>query len=280
MKNRISIITVVFNDVKNIEKSIKNSLCQTYDDFEIIVVDGGSTDGTVEILKKFSERIKWVSEPDKGLYDAMNKGTRMATGEWVIFHNCGDYFLSKDSLSNFFYEYKEDRGEQFILGRTRDVEKYGYIDRIPNILTKSYYDAMPVCPPATLIRRLWMLKYPYDIKYRNSADYDFFVRSLKLGARYFYVDQPLVLFDCTEGTTAEHYDVTIKENIAHLTFSGAPDHSIAKWVKFLKHYKRIQWAYNNIPFMKFVIDYRRIKKYKKEGWILKNSEYLLKNVDF
>ena len=279
MKNKVSIITVVFNDVKNIEKSIKNTLCQTYSPLELIVVDGGSTDGTVDVIKKYSDKIQWISEPDKGLYDAMNKGTMMATGEWVIFHNCGDFFLTKDSVRNFFNEYKEDKGEHFILGRTRDVEQYGYIDRIPNILSKSYFEAMPVCPPATFIRRSWMLKYPYDITYRNSADYDFFVRSFIIGAKYFYINQPLVLFDCTEGTTADHYDVTIKENIEHLTLSGAPKHSIAKWKKFLNHYKRVQWMYDNLPLMKFIIDSRRRRKYKKEGWVPEDPGFIFSNID-
>ncbi len=279
MNSTISIITVVYNDVKNIEKSIRNTLCQTYPQIELIVVDGDSTDGTVEIVKKYSDKIKWISEPDKGLYDAMNKGTHMASGDWVIFHNCGDFFLSRDSIKRVFDEYKEDKGEQFILAQTRDVESYGFIDREPGILSKSYYDAMPVCPPATFVRRTWMLKYPYDIQYRNSADYDFFVRSLKNGATFFYVNQPLVLFDCTEGTTAEHYDVTIKENIVHLTVSGASEKSISKWEKLLKRYKRNKWLYCHIPIMKLIIDWHRKQNYKKEGWVLANPDELLRKVD-
>lgn len=98
-----SIITVVYNDKIGLENTINSVLSQTFDSIEYIIVDGGSTDGTVDVIKKYQDRIdKWVSEPDNGIYDAMNKGVKMATGEWLIMMNAGDYFADVDVLQRVF----------------------------------------------------------------------------------------------------------------------------------------------------------------------------------
>lgn len=90
---KISIITVVYNGISEIEKTIQSVLNQTYPNIEYIIIDGGSTDGTIDIIKKYQGQLAyWVSEPDEGIYYAMNKGIQKATGEWIHFRNCGDYF--------------------------------------------------------------------------------------------------------------------------------------------------------------------------------------------
>ena len=114
---KVTVITVVYNNVSKIEKTIQNVLKQTYSELEYVVVDGASTDGTTDIIKKYNENIKWISEPDKGIYDAMMKGVRMATGEWVLFRNCGDFFFKPTSIEDVFSKY-EDKGEDFLLADT------------------------------------------------------------------------------------------------------------------------------------------------------------------
>lgn len=100
---KISVITVVRNDVSHIEQTMLSVLNQTYPNVEYIVIDGGSTDGTVDIIKKYAERISfWVSEPDGGIYPAMNKGLEHATGEWVNFMNSGDSFADCGVLNDIF----------------------------------------------------------------------------------------------------------------------------------------------------------------------------------
>lgn len=103
MNNKISIITVCFNCADQLEKTILSYMSQTYNDKELIVVDGGSNDRTIEVINKYHENIsKWISEPDEGIYDAMNKGLSLAVGEWVNFMNAGDVFTDKNVLTNIF----------------------------------------------------------------------------------------------------------------------------------------------------------------------------------
>lgn len=104
MKLLISVVTVCYNAADTIEKTMLSVLNQTYHDIEYIIIDGGSTDGTVEIIRKYADRIAyWVSEPDKGIYDAMNKGIKVATGEWINFMNAGDEFVDANVLDKLFF---------------------------------------------------------------------------------------------------------------------------------------------------------------------------------
>ncbi len=99
----ISVITICYNAAAGIERTIQSVLGQTYRNIEYIIIDGGSSDGTVDIIKKYEDRFEyWVSEPDKGIYDAMNKGIKHAEGEWLNMMNAGDNFADKDVLKNIF----------------------------------------------------------------------------------------------------------------------------------------------------------------------------------
>jgi putative colanic acid biosynthesis glycosyltransferase len=100
---RVSIITVVFNDKQGVRTTLSSIKTQTYRQMEVIVVDGQSTDGTVEVVRQFGETVScFISEPDNGIYDAMNKGVKLATGDFVIFLNAGDYFFSDNVLDQLF----------------------------------------------------------------------------------------------------------------------------------------------------------------------------------
>src|SRR5690606_2467889 len=88
---KLSVITIVYNNVKDIERTILSIITQTYDNIEYIIIDGGSTDGTLDIIKKYQHKVsQWVSEPDKGIYNAMNKGLKMSSGDYILFMNSGD----------------------------------------------------------------------------------------------------------------------------------------------------------------------------------------------
>lgn len=101
MRNKVSVITVVFNDVSNIRATIESFFAQTWAEKEYIIIDGGSTDGTVEIIKEYADRLAfWCSEKDDGIYDAMNKGIEHASGDWINILNSGDIYCNADVLKN------------------------------------------------------------------------------------------------------------------------------------------------------------------------------------
>lgn len=102
-KPRITVVTVVYNGVETLEETILSVIGQTYTDFEYIIIDGGSNDGTLDIIKKYENNISsWISEPDKGIFDAMNKGLQRANGEWLNFMNSGDMFYNSSILRDVF----------------------------------------------------------------------------------------------------------------------------------------------------------------------------------
>ncbi len=109
MNPKLSIITIVYNGEALIEGTILSVLCQSYANIEYIIIDGKSTDNTMKIVGKYSERIqKVISEPDKGLYDAMNKGLAIATGEYVWFMNCGDWIYDRDTVKQMFSDHNDE----------------------------------------------------------------------------------------------------------------------------------------------------------------------------
>lgn len=125
----ISIITICYNAASDLEKTIKSVRAQVFNDYEYIIVDGGSKDVTSEIIKSNADVItKWVSEPDKGIYDAMNKGIKMATGDWVIMMNAGDIFADPDVLQNVFSHVIPDN-ITFLYGDTLSRQKNGKLLR-------------------------------------------------------------------------------------------------------------------------------------------------------
>lgn len=122
----ISVVTVSYNAVTTIEQTILSVINQTYPHIEYIIIDGGSTDGTVDVIKKYADKITyWVSEPDKGIYDAMNKGVREAKGKYITFLNAGDFYYNQDSLLQLIQKGEIDNDPDVIYGYQIHSFNYG-----------------------------------------------------------------------------------------------------------------------------------------------------------
>lgn len=214
MKNcKVTVITVCYNAVSTIENTIRSVLAQTYDNIEYIVIDGGSTDGTVEVIRKYSDRIaKWISEPDKGIYDAMNKGIESATGEWINFRNSGDVFATPDSVARMFST-PVDSDVAVLHGDCYFVSETDYIIKTPKIQEDNtcYKRVMPVNHCASFIRAKIHKARLFDLSYRASADYDFFYKCCEDGLKYEYRPVVVALF-AMDGFTASHKGITIRDN--------------------------------------------------------------------
>jgi len=180
---KISVVTVVYNSAALIENTVKSIINQSYSHIEYIVVDGGSTDGTIDILNRYKKNISTlISEPDHGIYDAMNKGISLATGDFVVFINSGDKFSSPDILEKIFSNPDAAQAD-VIYGDTDITDSEGNIihsrrHRPPESLNwKSFKRGMLVCHQSFIARR--NLIDSYDLTYRYAADFDWCIRILK-----------------------------------------------------------------------------------------------------
>ncbi|MCR9287118.1 MAG: glycosyltransferase [Bacteroidetes bacterium] len=182
---KISIITVVYNGKDLIEGTINSVLNQTYQNIEYTIIDGGSKDGTLEIIKKYESKIsKWKSEPDNGLYDAMNKGLKIATGEFVWFMNAGDWIFEKDTIEKMVRKCEKETdvlfGEVMLVNDNRKhlgTRSENTTQKLPKKLNwKSLKKGMVVCHQAFLPRRNLA---PLYIENNLAADIHWVIECLK-----------------------------------------------------------------------------------------------------
>ena len=220
---KFSIITVTYNAGKVLEDTIQSVVFQTYRNMEYIIVDGGSTDNTLDVAHKYQERIsKVISEPDKGLYDAMNKGIRMATGDYLCFLNAGDELHENETLQKIVYTLKGKELPDVIYGETAIVDEEGHFLHMRRLSTpehlhwKSFKEGMLVCHQAFLTRRELALANPYDLRYRFSADFDWCIRIMKQSKNLHNTHLTLIDY-LNEGMTTQNHKASLKERFRIMT---------------------------------------------------------------
>lgn len=172
----VTVVTVVFNGEAFIGKTIKSVIDQNYDNLEYIIVDGGSNDMTVEIIRKYENKIAyWVSEKDSGIYDAMNKGIDLATGEWVNFLNAGDVFCNNEVIEKIIFSKK--LSADLMYGNAIAIENNGNLvyhrasDELNNLWKKAQFGHESLFVKSSIIK-----KNKFDISLKVAADYDFILK--------------------------------------------------------------------------------------------------------
>lgn len=206
---KLSIITINYNNAEGLRKTLASIASQTFCDFEHIIVDGGSTDGSVEVIREYEQslasrlsplasNLKWLSEPDSGIYNAMNKGIKMANGEYLLFLNSGDYLVDADTLKNVFADADD---VDIIYGDRINVWKDGLErnrDSFPDHITGYFLYRGMISHQASFIKSDLFVKYGLyreDLKY--GADWEFFLRTFLLyNCTYQHIYQNVVCFDC------------------------------------------------------------------------------------
>lgn len=218
---KISVITVTYNAGEVLEDTIQSVISQTYHHVEYILVDGASKDNTMAIANRYGERIhKIVSEPDKGLYDAMNKGISLATGDYLCFLNAGDSFHEDDTLQQVVHSITESELPDVLYGETAIVDKNGHFLRMrrlsaPEVLTwKSFKQGMLVCHQAFLARHT--VVEPYDLQYHFSADFDWCIRVMKK-ARSLHNTHLTLIDYLDEGMTTQNRKASLRERFRIMT---------------------------------------------------------------
>jgi len=218
MKPKLSVITIVYNNVKDIERTMLSVLQQSYPSIEYIIIDGASTDGTMEVINKYQAKLaKVISEPDKGIYDAMNKGLLQATGDYVLFMNSGDEIFDQDTVAEVL---KTEEGADIYYGETEmyneSWESLGQRRHAapPTFNWKSFKYGMNISHQAIYIKRTFT--EPYDLQYKYSADIDWIIKiarkSSKIVNTHRYVAKYLV-----GGVSKKRHLASLKERFRIFT---------------------------------------------------------------
>jgi glycosyltransferase involved in cell wall biosynthesis len=242
-----SIITVTYNAAQWLERTIQSIVSQSYPYIEYIIIDGNSTDGTLDIIRRYESGIsRWISEPDEGLYDAMNKGLQLATGDYVWFVNAGDTLYSSDILREIVNKIGEKRLPDIIYGETEITDAAGNslgmrrLKAPEKLSWKSFRMGMLVCHQSFIVRR--EIAEPYDLQYKYTADYDWCIRCMKKAGLIFNAHLILSCF-LEAGLSADNRKASLKERyqimcvfygklptqIRHLWF--AVRFYASKWIK-------------------------------------------------
>lgn len=235
--DKVTVITVVYNDVKNIRKTIMSCLDQDYPDVEYIIIDGGSTDGTKEIINEYKGSLDYFcSEKDNGIYDALNKGILKAHGEWIIVLNSGDTFVSSNVLSSIFDNMNYDNtdviyGDSIEQGDEAEI----YVESADDISLMEY---RPIYRHgASLVRRDVQKKYMYDIsredKYGFALDWDVIYRMYKDGVRFKRVNCAIERYE-KDGVSNNQ----LKSLLYNYRISSCGKHNMSKMYYFVKSYFR------------------------------------------
>lgn len=243
-KPLVSVITVCYNSAEMLQRTIKSLRIQTYKEIEYIVIDGASKDNTLQVIKENQDIINlWISEPDNGLYFAMNKGLELANGDYVIFINAGDMFYSPETLEKIFSSHQDDidiyYGDTMILAE--NLKELGS-RRLspPKQLTKnSFRWGMTVCHQSIFIKRSIAPKY--DTSYRITADYDWVLSSIENAKKIVNTKQYISKF-LSGGLSSKHIMKANKERFRIM----------------IKHYGLITalW-YNFLMLFRLIITYIR-----------------------
>jgi glycosyltransferase involved in cell wall biosynthesis len=196
----VSIVTIVLNNSEKIESTIKSVLIQSYTNIEYIIIDGGSTDGTLMIIDNYKNKIsKILSEPDKGIYDAMNKGIALSTGEWIIFLNSGDRFSEGNVLSGIFNSNAVQTRSADIIYSDVIIDN-GSRKKIRKAKSlRTFWHGLPFSHQSCIVRTKFVKQVPFSTQYKICSDYDSLYPLYLRKSIFFYYENPISIIDITTG---------------------------------------------------------------------------------
>ena len=243
---KVTVVTAVLNDAGHIEQTILSVISQTDIEIEYIIVDGGSKDGTLELIGKYKDKISLlISEPDRGVYDAMNKGIKYSTGDFVYFLNSGDVLLNPSILSKIKLEELKERNA-IIYGNV--VVAYGNIEALekprPFFNSKMKFKGIGICHQSMFFPGKLIRNEKYDLSYNIAADYDLAYRLWRKGTEFLYKDITIAKYDWGKGISSNPYkllDVYLENaRVCHQQLNPL------YWAKMVLEYIRLQKKLANL----------------------------------
>ncbi|GAB6010895.1 glycosyltransferase family 2 protein [Viscerimonas tarda] len=241
-KPKITVVTVVYNAVNDIEKTIKSVITQSYPSVEYLVIDGGSTDGSLDIIKNYASQItngefpniafRWISEPDKGIYDAMNKGIERSSGDWINFMNAGDYFYSADAIQQMFSLPEEEYADFAVLyGDTEfRLKTFSYVIEAMESQLDRF---MPFSHQAAFTRIQYARENKYNTDYKIAADTEFFLKLIRQGLRYKHIPVVVCSYDSQRGLSADN-EIRRSKELVRMQISYGADKNSPYYKKYIR----------------------------------------------
>ena len=243
---KVTVVTAVLNDAGHIEQTILSVISQTDIEIEYIIVDGGSKDGTLELIGKYKDKISLlISESDRGVYDAMNKGIKHSSGDFVYFLNSGDVLLNPSILSKIKLEELKERNA-IIYGNV--VVAYGNIEALekprPFFNSKMKFKGIGICHQSMFFPGELIRNEKYDLSYKIAADYDLVYRLWRKGTEFLYRDLTIAKYDWGKGISSNPYKLldVYRENarVCHQQLNPL------YWAKMILEYIRLQKKLANL----------------------------------
>ena len=217
---KISIITANLNNAAGLRETIKSVESQTYTDFEYIIIDGDSTDGSVDVIKNYSEKITfWLSEPDNGIYDALNKGVKFAKGEWVVFMNSGDLFNDNNVFLQIFSN-EIETSTDILYGNTIVKESNKKI-KPPAKINKNFFFFETICHQSLFFKRnIFEILGYHNLNYKIISDREFLIRAIIRNFKFTYIDIDVCLWEA-EGLSSKNVNILNNEftNMKNIYFN-------------------------------------------------------------
>lgn len=217
----VSVITVCYNSGESLLHTAQSIKSQSYRPLEYIIIDGASTDGTLSVIEQIQKDcsclgidLQWVSEKDGGIYDAMNKGVKIARGKWLNFMNAGDTFASAHTVSQVMEIATQDEID-IIYGSTNVMMDFGTVTLRPEhhmLLNRK----MALCHQSTLIKASLLHEHPYDLNFHIAADYEFFHWCYVIGKHFRQTEHAIANFESENGKSSQNRLKMLRE-IAHIS---------------------------------------------------------------
>lgn len=211
---KITVVTVCYNCQDSIEETLKSVVTQDYPSLEYIIIDGKSTDGTLDIVHKYQDHIaELVSEKDQGIYDAMNKGLQRATGEWIFFLNSGDVFHDTHVLSAIFAEDKTKDSD--VCWGNYDVRWHNRIFHreatLPFFKNQAFYHGMGFSHQSVFVRTHLAKALMFDMSFKCCADYNMMIQLYRNGAHFLYIPITIALVEGRGGFSAQNFKTQMRD---------------------------------------------------------------------